>query len=102
MAVRQRKPEKGGTDMSKGPNPHRRKQGQSGGKKISKACQVFLILFAFFCSSGAGILWNYYTSMRMYSPLAVQKAVDMIRDTDEDLQRLWGTYRLAFLNYGGL
>jgi len=50
-------------------------------------------LGAIACSFG----WSYYTTIQAYTPLSSPKAVELIRDHDEDLRRLWGTYRYIYI-----
>lgn len=88
MAIRQRKPaEKKQQEKNYRLPSHRHS------KLKNRSCRVCLIIFSFVGSIIGIMAWNYYSKMGLYTPLPVSKAVDLMRDHDEDLQRLWGTYR---------
>ena len=88
MAVRQRKGNETSSSAKKS-NPVKKKE--SGG--TNKSLRFFLIFGSLLSAVFGGYAWSYYKTVRVYTPLAVPKAVKMIRDHDDDLRRLWGTYR---------
>lgn len=64
-------------------------------KKNNKSWTLFLIIFTFMSSISGIMMWKYYKNMGIYTPLSTAKAVDLMRDDDDEMQRLWGTYRYA-------
>lgn len=87
MAIRQRK----GTETAKKSNPAKKKENGSTNKKL----RFFLIFGSLMAAVFCGYTWSYYKTVRAYTPLAIPKAVESIRDHDDDLRRLWGTYRFV-------
>ena len=87
MAVRQRK----GNETSSAKKSNLTKKKENGGS--NKKLRFFLIFGALMTAVFGGYAWSYYKTVRAYTPLAIPKAVELIRDHDDDLKRLWGTYR---------
>lgn len=89
MAVRQRKGNETSSSAKKS-NPASKKK-ENGG--TNKKLRFFLIFGSLMAAVFGGYAWSYYKTVRAYTPLAIPKAVESIRDHDDDLRRLWGTYR---------
>ena len=87
MAVRQRKGNETSSSAKKS-NSTKKKENVGSNKKL----RFFLIFGALMAAVFGGYAWSYYKTVRAYTPLAIPKAVELIRDHDDDLKRLWGTY----------
>ena len=97
MAIRQRK----GKETSS-PSTGNKTTSQTASKKKSgknKTYQFAIIFGSVIIAVVASYVWSYMKTIRAYTPLNAPKAVESIRDHNEDLLRLWGTYRYTLFLY---
>eukprot|EP00111_Clytia_hemisphaerica_P003833 TCONS_00011010-protein len=91
MAIRQRK----GKENSSPPSGTSQTSQTSSKKKSgkNKTHQFAIIFGSVVFAVVASYVWSYMKTIRAYTPLNAPKAVELIRDHNDDLHRLWGTYR---------
>lgn len=88
MVIRERK-----TNNKQKEHHHEKPTSRTSKKQKNKRHHFLLIFGALVLTVVGCYIWSYYITMQAYTPLSLPKAVDLIRDHDEDLKRLWGTYR---------
>ena len=91
MTVRHRK-------VDKKPNKLIAGSKNKNAKPKNTALFIFLLIIAFVSAFSLAWYWHYIVQSRIYTPFPDAKVVDSIRTEKDDLEQLWGTYRLA-LNY---
>ena len=97
MAVRQRKGNEISSAAKKSILTSTKKKNKENGSNTFNSFRFAIIFGSLLAAVLGGYAWSYIKTARAFTPLAVPKAVELLRDQDDDLKRLWGTYRYLLI-----